>query len=657
MVTVLLCGTVLVVLNQTLLSPALPAIMADLQVSATTVQWLTSGYSLVEAIIIPLSAYIIGKLSTRKLFCGGLALFAVGSLVAAFAPGFPFLLLGRVLQACATGAMMPMVISLVLIIFPRERRGTAMGIVSLVISFAPAVGPSLSGVLVDSVGWRALFVIVAVLTVIMIVFGLFALYNYEGFEEIGFDKPSVCLSSLGLLCLLYGFSTFSSSDNLLVTVALVVVGILLIALFARRQLKLEVPLLRVTVLASRRYRTAAIIIALLEMALIGSGVALPLYIQNVLGHTATVSGLAMLPGAVIGAACGLLSGRVFDRFGVRGISIGGGLAVAVAGVLLALLTADASIIVVACVYSVFSIGIQLLLTPLNTWGLNSLDNSVIQHANALSNTLNQIGGSFGTALIVSMSGMAALVYPNAPQGELGYLGQHLSFVTMAVFMVAVFVAILVFVRNKDTDPSRREAADRAQSYGIKPRAIINAHAGVSVDLSQVEWLVGDVMNPNSPSLSSEATVRDAVNLFSMTDTSGFPVTDGEGRVVGFLSDGDLMKYLAAGDSNFSDGYLLYRVFDDQGLQQRLDSMLELNVRTIATRRALCLQSDMLLEEACKQLSTKRIKKMPVVDDAGKLVGCLSRRNIISAMSYYLTSAEPVFTPETLKYNRDIHQQA
>lgn len=160
MIAVLLVGAFLVVLNQTLLTPALPTIMDNLNVSATTVQWLTSGYALVEAVIIPLNAYLIGRFSTRKLFIGGMLLFTAGSALCAGAPSFPFLLLGRVMQACAAGVVMPMVFALILLIFPRENRGVGMGLVGLIISFAPAMGPSVSGVLVDSIGWRAQFVLV-----------------------------------------------------------------------------------------------------------------------------------------------------------------------------------------------------------------------------------------------------------------------------------------------------------------------------------------------------------------------------------------------------------------------------------------------------------------------------------------------------------------
>lgn len=184
MVITLLAGAVLVVLSQTLLSPALPSIMNHLQVNATTVQWLTSAYALTEAVVIPLAAWFMGRFSTRTLFIGGMALFGIGSLVAALAPVFSVLLIGRILQAMATGVLMAMVIALILLSFPRESRGAAMGIVGLVIGFAPAIGPTVGGFLVDVIGWRALFAVIVVLTAVVILLALKFLKNYEGFPAL-----------------------------------------------------------------------------------------------------------------------------------------------------------------------------------------------------------------------------------------------------------------------------------------------------------------------------------------------------------------------------------------------------------------------------------------------------------------------------------------
>ena len=423
MVGVLLAGTLLAVLNLTMLSPALPAIMADLGVDATTAQWLTSVYALVEAVVIPLSAYLVGRFTTRQLFVTSLSVFTVGSLFAAIAPNFWVLLLGRIMQAACTGAVMPMVFTVILLVFPREKRGTAMGVIGLIIGFAPAVGPSLSGLLVDSVGWRALFAIVTALGVVVVVLAACLLRNYGNFARTSFDKLSVALSTVGLVCLLYGLSTFASTTNMALTLGLIAVGIVLVALYVRRQLKLPEPMLNVRILKTRPYATAACVVIIVQAALLGTEVITPLYIQGTLGFTATMSGLAMLPGAVIGAFTGLVSGRLFDRFGVRKVAVPGVLVAVLGASGLARLGIDANFITVVLTYTTLVIGLQFTMTPLNTWGVNSLDNRVIQHAQGLSNTMNQVAGSFGTAVLVSVSALAPLVAPDAPAAEQAYLGE------------------------------------------------------------------------------------------------------------------------------------------------------------------------------------------------------------------------------------------
>lgn len=612
MVAVLLSGAVLVVLNQTLLSPALPSIMRDLSVDATTVQWLTSGYSLVEAIIIPLSAFFIGRFSTRKLFIGGLLLFGVGSAVAAFSPNFGFLLLGRVLQATATGVVMPMVFTLIVLIFPRESRGQAMGIVGLVIAFAPAVGPSVSGVLVDTVGWRVLFLVVVTLAVVVILLAAFVLKNREGFERSNFDIPSVILSSLGMICLLYGFSTFASASNLAVTAVLICAGALFLGIFVKRQMSLEVPLLKVDVLKTRRYRTAVILVFILQCSLVGCGVILPIYLQNVLGHTATISGLIMLPGAALGALCGLLAGRLFDAHGIRKIALGGGAVMAITGIGMACFAIDTSLVFIALVYTVMVIGIQFLMTPLNTWGINSLDNRVVQHANAVSNTLNQVGASFGTAVIVSLSALGYLVAPNATGVEAVFAGQHISFIVMGLMMVVIFLLVVAMVKDKVTD--------------VDPALMTDRYNGESRGKDKF-WLVRDVMNTNAVNVLDTATVSEAIALMAKHDTSGLAVVDSANKVVGFLSEGDIMKGLAKEESRFSDGMSLVILVEDEEIQEKAALLLERCVMDIATKKPITVDANYSLQAAVKILSERRIKKMPVLLD-GVLVGSLSRRDVI-----------------------------
>ena len=637
MVGVLLVGVLLAVLNQTLLSPALPAIMADLQVDATTVQWLTSGYSLVEAVVIPLSAYLIGRFSTRQLFISAFALFTAGSLAAAIAPNFWVLLLGRVLQAACTGMSMPMVFTVILLVFPREKRGTAMGVIGLIIGFAPAVGPSVAGLLVDSVGWRALFAIVTALSVVVIVLAVAVLKNYGDFARAPFDRLSVVLSTAGLVCLLYGLSTFASSDNMIVTVALMVAGLALCLLYVRRQLRLPEPMLQVGILRTRKYATSVIIIVIVQAALMGTGVITPLYIQGVLGFSATMSGVAMLPGALIGAFMGLVSGRLFDRFGVRRVVIPGVIVAVLGASGLARLGIDSGFITLTLTYTVLVVGLQFTMTPLNTWGVNSLPNSVIQHAQGVSNTLNQVAASMGTAALVSISALAPAVAPDAPALEQSYLGDHMAFITTFVLMCVAALAILFFVRDKARTAG--SAAATTVERGQEPVDYAAGFDGVTVDGASGESLdpnhtytAVEVMNREPVCALDTAAMEEVIRLMDTNQTSGLPVVNAAGDLVGFVSDGDVASYLGKTEIALLDSTLLngYRYIDDETEASRLRDLLALNVMAVATKRVISVDVAAPIDEVCALFAAKRIKKVPVVRD-GKLVGTLSRRNIMRSL--------------------------
>ena len=651
MVTVLLAGTFVAVLNATLLTPALPSIMRDMSVAQTTVQWLTSGYALVEAVVIPLAAYLMGRFPTRRLYLTGIALFGVGSLVAAFAPSFPFLLAGRMIQAACTGAVLPMVMSVVLLEFPRERRGSAMGIVGLLIGFAPAIGPSLSGVLIDTVGWRWIFGIVAIISFCIVAAACAVLKNVALFKRTKFDALSVILSTIGLLSLLYGLSTFSSSDNHAVTAALIVVGIAFVGLYAYRQLHLDEPMLRVGILKVRNYRTVVVIVMLFQAALMGMETIMPLYIQGVLGEPATVSGLALLPGAVIGAVVGVFSGRLFDRYGVRGLVLSGAALITVASVGFAFYAVDSHIFLVSGVYTLMAIGMQFTMTPLNTWGVNSLPNDAIQHAQSTSNTLNQVAGSFGTALLVSIS--SAVSNASGLSGvEQTFAGYHASFATTAALAIVAALVIVVFVRDRKAAGARAGAVSTPRGAAAQAGARVQGAAGRKAEAGVVaaqgipatkgaadvplavgeraaeEILVRDAMNPAAATVSVEASMGEVIELIGATDTTGVSVVDASGALVGYVTDGDVARYLAR-DQGYSSiaGNLFWFFQDADDLRERMTALAQTNVMDLATKRVVAVEASMPLDRACAILAERKIKKVPVTEN-GVLVGALSRRNVM-----------------------------
>lgn len=611
-VVALLSGAILVVLNATLLSPALPAIMADLKIDATTVQWLVSAYTLTEAVVIPLAAWFLGRLSTRALFIGGMSLFGAGSLVAAISPVFITLLLGRIMQAMAAGVLMTAVMSLILLTFPREMRGSAMGIVGLVIGFAPAIGPTLGGILVDAIGWRALFALVVALVVVVIIFATKVLTNYEGFRRTQFDIVTVVFSTIGLASLLYGLSSFASSGHIEICIALMIVGIIFIGLFARRQFKLDEPVLRLEVLRSRRYRTAVITSVCLQAALIGLGVLMPLFIQNVLGYSATISGLVTLPGAVLGAFAGLLAGKIFDRHGVRVIALVGAFLLLVSGVGMFLYSAHSALFFVIIVNVINGISIQLLMTPTNTWGVNSLNNELVQHATSVTNTSNMVGGSFGTALITSISALGTSISTSTVEIERAFDGYHLSFTVTLVFLAVLFLIAIFCIRNRKTDH-----IPNSDPVSVKKEG---------------QLLVSEIMNKQALTIPETATMSSATRALAKAGASGAVIVDENNMAKGFISNSDIIRYFSDETGVVSGiGFTAIRTLDNEDVRERIARMSNINVMEVATKDVIHIEPNALFEEACNVLAEKRLKELPVVHD-GKLLGVVHRHDLMDFLA-------------------------
>ncbi|MCD8316982.1 MAG: DHA2 family efflux MFS transporter permease subunit [Eggerthellaceae bacterium] len=618
---ILMCGTFLVALKTNLLSPALASIMADLNVDATTVQYAMSAYSLVEAIIIPMSAYLLGRFSLRHLFTFGMVTFSIGSLIAAVSPNIVFLLIGRVLQAIAVGIFIPMTFSVVVLLFPREHRGSGMGLVTLIVGFAPAVGPTLSGLLIDSIGWRMLFVVVLIAAILILVFGIIMLANFGNFEPTTLDIPSVIMCTLGLILWLYGFSSFSTAEIVAIPIIMILIGLLFLILFVRRQLSLKVPLLKISIFKVRTFRLSAIMVILCFGCQICMGTLLPIYLQNDSGYSAFQTGLVMLPGAFVGAFMGFLSGMLFDRFGASKFVMPWLCIFALGGLLWITYGIDTSTILVAIIYGLLIVGVQYSMTPMNTWGLNSLDNSVIQHANAIYNTLNQVAASMFTALAISIAALGPYVNPTGTPVEQTMSGDTMAFTMIAILSVLALVLAIIFVRDRKTEPSREG------TYSIEEFSKENSEA----------IPVGRVMNEDPYFIKDNSTVKEAVDLLVEKRTSGVPVVDADLKVVGFVSDGDIMKYIGRSDNILDATFTFISLPDVENFSERVSSLLKLNVMKIATKNVVTISAETPLEDVCTLMAERHLKKIPIIYE-GKLKGTLSRSDIIRKSLYGLMEA-------------------
>lgn len=450
---VLLSGAFVAILNQTVVSPALPSIMNDLHIDAAQGQWLTTAFMLVNGIMIPITAFLINRYTTRQLFLTAMSFFAIGTIFAAMAYSFPILLLGRIVQAIGAGILMPMIQTVILLIYPIEKRGAAMGMVGIVVAFGPAVGPSLAGIIIDAWNWHILFFVIAPFAIVDIIFAAIVLRNVGEQTKPDLDVWSVIFSSLGFGGLLYGSSAAGTYGILHpITLVPILVGIFFIIIFYRRQNKLKEPMLEVKILKNKVFLNSTIIGMLVNIALISATIIMPIYAQNLLHYSAFKSGLIMFPGAILMGIMSPISGNLFDRFGPRAMSIIG-LSLMTLGTGSFIFLSELSPFALICgLYTVRMFGIAILMMPLTTWGLNALPNKMIAHGSAINNTGKQVAGSIGTAILITT--MAVITRSKMEEGFVAatLAGMHATFILATIVCVISLVLAIIFVRNAKVQP-------------------------------------------------------------------------------------------------------------------------------------------------------------------------------------------------------------
>ncbi|RLL45535.1 DHA2 family efflux MFS transporter permease subunit [Oceanobacillus piezotolerans] len=449
-------GAFISFLNNTLLNVALPSIMADLHVDTATVQWLTTGFMLVNGILIPTTAFLIQKFSVRRLFLVSLGLFTIGTILAGFAPAFSILLTGRMIQASGSAIMMPLLMNVILVAFPIAKRGTAMGMLGLILMFAPAIGPTLSGWIIEHYDWRMLFHFIGPVAVIIFFIGFFLLKDKKEKVNIRLDSFSVVLSTIGFGGLLYGFSMAGSvgwsSPQVYLTI---VIGALSIFWFVRRQSTLQQPMLNFKVFGYPMFTLAAIIMIVINIAMFSGFMLLPIYVQTLLGISPMNAGLMLLPGALVNAAMSPITGKLFDRYGGKILAISGLTIVLVTTYLLSNLTFETGYYYLMTVHAVRMFGLSMVMMPVQTNGLNQLPASFYPHGTAMNNTLNQVSAAIGTAVIITIMSTREKLYTNQLIAEAGgqpsaEMQQQISMEALLggindAFLISTFVIVIALI--------------------------------------------------------------------------------------------------------------------------------------------------------------------------------------------------------------------
>lgn len=453
---VLMVGAFVVILNETAMNVALSRIMTDLQVTERTAQWLTTGFMLTMAVVIPISGWLLQRLTTRQAFTLAMSLFALGTAVAALSPSFGPLLVGRIIQASGTAIMMPLLMTTMMELVPPHMRGRVMGTISLVIATAPAIGPTLSGVILQFLPWRYVFVMVLPIALSILAVGLRLVPNLNEPRKVKLDGWSIPLAAGGFGGLVYGLSLVG---NPLIPawelVLALVVGALSLAAFIVRQLLLQRTDDALLDLRTFTYPTFAIamsVMAIVMMVLFGSIIATPLILQQVLHLEPLAVGLMMLPGGLLMGLLGPVIGRLYDKVGARVLVIPGAVVVATAFAIFATISVTTPWWHILTANLLMSLGLAFMMTPLFTTTLSALPHQLYSYGSAMVGTVQQVAGAAGTALFVTIMATVSASATATGAGAADALasGARTAFLVVGLVWLLTIVAA-AFLPKHDPD--------------------------------------------------------------------------------------------------------------------------------------------------------------------------------------------------------------
>ncbi|WP_290033153.1 DHA2 family efflux MFS transporter permease subunit [Ligilactobacillus cholophilus] len=430
---ILLISNFICLMSQTMMVTALPVIQDDMSQTMTMVQWLTTGYTLLIGIVTPLSSNLYERFTNRQVFLGTISLFIMGTVCGCVASNFWMLLLARLIQAVASGILISFQMTVMITIYPPEKRGTIMGISSLIVDFGPAVGPTLAGFILSWLGWRYLFILVLPIMVVILLIGVVVFPNFSQPRNIKIDFISVFISLTGSALALASLTLMQ--QNLKLGLLMLFVGLVLIYFFVKRQLKLKHPMLKVSIFKVQSFRLMTLVAILVSMVLFGTEQMISIFVQDVSDLTSMQAGLVLLPGAALNAFTAAFVGRLYDEYGPKYLVIGGAFFMIIGTLPFALIQASMPISVMVVAYTVQMIGVALVFSPVMTEVFKDLAPQEISHATALNNALRQIWGSVSVTLLIVVS--------EIPQSLV--TGMQLSMWLTLFFSVALLILFMRYL--------------------------------------------------------------------------------------------------------------------------------------------------------------------------------------------------------------------
>jgi EmrB/QacA subfamily drug resistance transporter len=435
----------------TALTTALPKVIESFGITTATGQWITSGYSLAMGMIMPLTAFLITKFPTKKLYTTGIAIFLAGLILTIFAGNFAVLMAGRVLQACGNGILVSSAQVIILSIYPVEKKGTMMGTYGLATTAAPVIAPTIAGVMIDAFGWKSIFYVALVVMAFSFLMSCVVFENVLELQDKTFDTVSFIGSIFTFGGITLGIGNIGTYGLLSMYAGLpLVIGVIGSLFFVSRQLKLEHPFLDVKILKNKSYAISVISSMLLYFVMMGSSVMMPLYVQTVMGYSALISGLVTLPGSLATALVSPFAGRIYDNMGIKKIFVVGSICLVVSNFGMSLISMSTPLIVAVILNVIRNISIGALMMPLLTWGVSNVELKKVADASSLLTSFRTISGSIGSAVFVGiMTTVGASSAIKYGDGALMH-GLNISFGCMGLCtLVLLAIAIFAIPRKKE----------------------------------------------------------------------------------------------------------------------------------------------------------------------------------------------------------------
>ena len=451
---IVLSGSFLVSLGQNLLVSSIPILSNTFNVPEETGEWLTTTYLMVLGIISALTASLINNFSTRKLFLIFMTFFTFGCILSLFANSFAFLLTSRIIQAIGAGILMPLAQVVLLNIFPNDQKGKALGYVGITLTVAPALGPTMAGLLQDSFGWRSIFIVMLIGAIILDILAFKYLINVRETFKDRIDPVTTILYIAGFILLMVSVDEMTSITNIsFVNILPIIISLLFLIGFVIRSLKIKNPILRIHLFQDRKFTLTFILISIAYLASMIGLLLIPLYVQVARGFSATISGLVMLPGALFSIFAGPIGGILLDKKGPKLVSIIGFSLLVIGNTMFCLFDQYSSLIVVSIAHLIRFFGITMAMQPLIAYAIGDLHGSEIPHGNAIIISMRQMIGSVSMSILVALASHFSLV---SEAGRIDYHGINVTFTIQNIIFIIGLIISIIFIKNKTNKRKKME---------------------------------------------------------------------------------------------------------------------------------------------------------------------------------------------------------